>query len=67
MHYGINNDRIALKLVSLFNNIENLSDQTTFGSYDGEFNVANKGMIYSADLNYKLPELHTENINDFNR
>lgn len=66
LHYGINNDRITLKLVSLFNNIENLSDQTTFGSYDGEFNVANKGMIYSADLNYKLPELHTENINDFN-
>ncbi|OTG66678.1 hypothetical protein [Acinetobacter silvestris] len=66
LHYGINNDRVDLKLVTLFNNIKNSSHQTTLGSYDGEFNIANKGMIYSADLNYKLPELNTENIADFN-
>ena len=66
LHYGINNDRVGLKLITLFNHIDTPYDQTTFGSYDGEFNVANKGVIYSADLNYKIPELNIKDINDFN-
>lgn len=66
VHYGINNDRIELKVLILLNDISTSSTQTSFGSYDGVFNVANKGMIYSVDLNYKVPELNTKHFDNFN-
>ncbi|MCX5466832.1 hypothetical protein [Acinetobacter nematophilus] len=66
LHYGINKDRLGLKFVSLFNHIDTPYDQTTFGAYDGTFNVANKGILYSLDLNYKIPEFNVKDVHDFN-
>lgn len=66
LHYGLNKDRLGLKFISIFNQIDTPYDQTTFGSYDGTFNIANKGMLYSLDLNYKIPEFNVKEINDFN-
>ncbi|MFW1766324.1 hypothetical protein ACG9X2_12760 [Acinetobacter bereziniae] len=66
LHYGINKGRLGLKFVGLFNHIDTPYDQTTFGAYDGTFNVANEGRLYSLDLNYKIPEFNVKDINDFN-
>lgn len=66
LHYGLNNDLFGLKFITLFNHIDTPYNQTTFGSYDGTFNVANKGVMYSIDLNYKIPKFNVKDINDFN-
>lgn len=66
LHYGLNNDRFSLKLISLYNHIDTPFTQTTLGSYDGTFNIANQGVISSIDINYKIPKLNIKDINDFN-
>ncbi|OTG84211.1 hypothetical protein B9T31_13750 [Acinetobacter sp. ANC 4558] len=66
LHYSIDGNRLGIKLITLFNHLTTPADQTTFGSYDGTFNVANKGVLYSADVNYKIPQFNVKDIDNFN-
>ncbi|MDC5516738.1 hypothetical protein NRA64_08030 [Acinetobacter baumannii] len=65
LHYVWNKDAYGIKFLTLYQNIDIDKDYITFGGYDGTYNVATEGYIYSLDASYKIPsKLLNRNITD---
>ena len=66
IHYATNNDKYGLKFVSFYQDVDINNKLISLGGYDGTFNMATKGMFYSLDLSYKVPQKYlNENITNW--